>query len=300
VLSKRIRSAIGSTAFRGSWLAAWLLCGTQAVLAQDETAQDETAAAKASNIAEEFSDPLTTLPQIFLQDAYTPANYGTDAATNRVIARLIVPRVPSYSLLPFVQLIRPSVSLVTVPTGNGSSTRTEFGDIQLFDLGVIPWPGRETGLFMGLGPLFVLPTATHRTAGQGAWQVGPAFAAIYKGIPGLLLGALVQNPISFAYTSPDRDSVSTLLFQPVLLAYLGHGFYVKSADSTLSMGWREGSATILPVSLGFGYVSLRDGWPPINLFVSGEWTAYRQHAPIAPEWTVRTGVTVAFPQWRPW
>jgi hypothetical protein len=284
-----------------AWLAAWLVCWTQTLLAEDETsAPTGTVSAKTSNIAAEFSDPLTTLPQIFLQDAYTPANHGTDAATNRLIARMIVPRVPSSSLLPFVQLIRPSVSLVTVPTGKGSSTRTEFGDVQLFDLGVIPWPERETGLLMGLGPVFVFPTASHRTAGQRAWQVGPAFGAIYKGIPGLLFGALVQNPISFAYTSPDADSVSTLLFQPILLAYLGNGFYVKSADATLSRGWHDGAATILPVSLGIGYVSLRDGWPPVNVFVSGEWTAYRQHAPIAPEWTVRTGVTVAFPQWRPW
>ena len=41
-----------------------------------------------------------------------------------MIARVIVPRLPKYSLLPFVQLIRPSVSLVTVPTGRGGATET--------------------------------------------------------------------------------------------------------------------------------------------------------------------------------
>jgi hypothetical protein len=46
----------------------------------------------------EFSDPLTTLPQIFLQDAYTPENHGTEAQSNRVIAQAIVPRVPSSTL----------------------------------------------------------------------------------------------------------------------------------------------------------------------------------------------------------
>jgi hypothetical protein len=254
----------------------------------------------ASSIAAEFSDPLTTLPQIFLQDAYTVENDGTKAPTNRLIARAIVPRVPSSALLPFVQLIRPSVSLVTVPTGRGSSTRTELGDTQLFDLGVVPWPPRDTGLLMGVGPVFVFPTATDRSAGQGAWQAGPAFAAIYKGIPGLLLGGLIQNPISFAYSGRDRDAVSTLLVQPVVLAYLGRGFYVKSADATLSHGWHDGAATLLPVSLGIGYVLLRGDLPPINAFVSGEWTAYRRHAPIAPDWTVRLGLTVAFPHWRPW
>ena len=75
---------------------------------------------------------------------------------------------------------------------------------------------------------------------------------------------------------------------------------MKSADATLSRGWHDGSATILPVSLGLGYVMLREDLPPINVFASGEWTAYRRHAPVAPEWTVRLGLTVAFPQWRPW
>jgi hypothetical protein len=267
--------------------------------ARPAAAQDSDAA-RASTIAAEFSDPLTTLPQIFLQDAYTFENRGTKAPTNRLIARAIVPRVPSFALLPFVQLIRPSISLVTVPNGKGKSTRTEFGDVQLFDLGVIPWPGRETGLLMAVGPVFVFPTATHRSAGQGAWQVGPALGAIYKRIPGLLLGALVQNPISFAYTGKDRESVSTLLVQPVVLAYLGRGFYVKSADATLSHGWHDGASTLLPISLGLGYVLLRGDLPPINAFVSGEWTAYRRNAPVAPDWTVRLGLTVAFPDLRPW
>jgi len=263
-------------------------------------AQDQTPPPTAPSIAEEFSDPLTSLPQIFLNDAWTPENYGTDANTNRVNARLIVPRVPRMSLLPFVQLIRPSLSLVTVPTGNGNNTRTELGDTQLFDLAVIPWPSRESGLLMGVGPMFVFPTATHQTAGQGAWQVGPAFAAIYKGIPGLLLGALVQNPISFAYTSSNRDAVSTLLFQPIVMGYLGKGFYVKAADSTWSLGWRDGTARIIPVSFGLGYVMLREGLPPLNFFVSEEWTVYRENAPVAPQTTLRFGLTVAFPEFRPW
>jgi len=274
------------------------VAGATAVAAQEETG--DTATRAAAKVAAEFSDPLTTLPQIFLQDAWSPDVRGSDAQINRIIGRVIVPRVPRSSLLPFVQLIRPSFSVVTVPTGRGSQTRTEFGDIQLFDLGVLPWPRRETGLLMGFGPLFVFPTASHRSAGQNAWQAGPAFAAIYKGFPGFLLGALVQNPISFAYTRSDAEPVSTLLFQPVVLAYLGRGFYVKSADSTWTRSWYRNGSTVIPVSFGLGYVMLRDGLPPINAFVSGEWTAYRHDLPVAPEWTARFGLTVAFPEWRPW
>jgi hypothetical protein len=268
---------------------------------EQEEGQEPEQRSRAAKLAEEFSDPLTSLPQFFMQDAYSPSNFGTSAQTNRVIGRLIIPRVPRFSLFPFVQLVRPSFTLVTIPTGRGSATRTEFGDMQLFDLAVLPWPERKSsGLLMGVGPTFTFPTATYKTAGLGAWQVGPAFGAVYKGIPGIILGGLIQNPISFAYTSPSRQPVSTLLVQPVALAYLGHGFYVKSADSTWTLSWRHATATILPLSFGVGYVLLREDWPPVNLFVSGEWLAYRQLAPVVPQTTVRFGVTVAFPDYRPW
>ena len=101
---------------------------TAAAFAQAQDEEQEEQSPRARKLAEEFSDPLTTLPQIFTQDVYTPANYGTRAQANRFITRLIVPRLPRYSLFPLVQLVRPSFSLVTVPTGRGSTTRTAFGD----------------------------------------------------------------------------------------------------------------------------------------------------------------------------
>jgi hypothetical protein len=276
-----------------------LLAALLAIVAPVAFAQDEEPSLGVTRLAEEFSDPLTTLPQLFLQDAYTPSNYGIDASTNRVIARLIVPRLPKYSLFPFVQLVRPSLSLVTVPQPGGG-TRTEFGDMQLFDLAIIPWPGKDSGLFMGVGPVFVFPTATNRVAGQGAWQVGPAFGAVYKGLPEWLFGCLIQDPISFAYTSPHRPRVGVLTVQPILFRHIWGGLYVKSGDASWAFSWRQDSSITLPLSVGIGWVIVREGWSPINLFVSGEWMAYRHDAPVAPQTTVRFGMTVAFPQWRPW
>jgi hypothetical protein len=282
-----------------AFLAGLALFGALAAHAAAEE-QNESVETDASKLEKEFNDPLTTLPQIFIQDAYTPANYGTDAQTNRVIFRAIVPRIPRLSLLPLVQLVRPSFTLVTVPEGRGSATRTELGDTQLFDFAVLPGSSKERGLLLGAGPVFVFPTATDKTAGQGSWQAGPGFAAVYKGIPGILLGGLIQNPISFAYTSPDRSPTSTLLIQPILLTHVGWGFYLKSADATWAINWRRHSATTLPLSFGIGYVRVRGDLPPINLFVTGEWMAYRQFAPVAPQTTIRFGMTIAFPGWRWW
>ena len=153
--------------------------------------QGQTRSTPLETLEREFTDPLTTLPQVFLKDAFSPVNYGTEVQTNQVVGRAIIPRIPPNTLLPFVQLVRPTFSLVTVPTPGGG-TRTDFGDIQLFDLAVLPWPRAETGLRFGLGPTFVFPTATSKFAGQGAWQAGPACAAVYTGVPRLLIGFLLQ------------------------------------------------------------------------------------------------------------
>ena len=123
------------------WTVLWIM-GSLAYFAEAR-AQTPTLVGEEKLIAE-FTDPLTTLPQISIKDAFTPANFGTHVQTNQVIVRPIIPRVPRFSLFPFVQLIRPSLSLVTTPSPRGG-TRTEFGDMQLLDVAVLPWPPRETG-----------------------------------------------------------------------------------------------------------------------------------------------------------
>ena len=272
------------------WMTGPLVCSAQA------QAPDQ---AEEQKLIAEFTDPLTTLPQISIRDAFTPANFGTHVQTNQVIVRPIIPRLPRFSLFPLVQLIRPSFSLVTVPSARGGA-RTEFGDMQLLDVAVLPWPRRETGLVIGVGPTFVFPTATSRSAGQGAWQAGPAIAAVYQGIPWLVAGFVLQDPISFAYSSSNRPPQNTIEFQPVLAIHLWQGWYLRSAEATWVCGLHRHSPTVLPISLGIGDVIVRPGLPPLNFYVTGQWTIYRQFAPIAPQAGVNFGVILAFPEFRKW
>jgi len=277
------------------------ICVLSAILPLASFAQDQTAAELAAEekLIAQFTDPLTVLPQISVRDAFTPTNFGTNVQTNQVIVRPIIPRLPQYSLFPFVQLIRPTFTLVTVPYPKGD-TRTEFGDMQLFDLAVLPWPSRSTGLLMGAGPMFIFPTATSRSAGQGAWQAGPAFGAVYKGIPWLVGGFIVQDPISFAYTSRNRPPLNTILFQPVLALHVWEGWYLRSAEATWQVGLHHNSTTILPLSVGIGDVVVRRGLPPLNFFVTGQWTVYRQFVAVAPQTSVNFGMILAFPEFMSW
>ncbi len=272
-------------------------------------AQAQTTLSAEEKLEQDFTDPLTTLPQLIVRDSYTPANYGPctpqvlcfrNYETKQLTIRPVIPRIPPESLLPFSQLIRPTFALVTVPSSRGG-TRTEFGDLPMFDIAVLPWPDRKkTGLLIGVGPTFVFPTATSKSAGQGASQAGPALGAIYTGIPGLLVGFIAQNPVSFAYTSPNRLPQNTFEFQPVFALHLWDKWYLRSAEANWTMGWRRHYPTMLPLSIGLGRTIVRPGLPPMSFFVTGQWMAYRQYAPIAPQTTINFGLTVAFPQLRDW
>jgi len=277
---------------------AWILIACFVAMAQAITAKAQagpTPLTDEEKLEQDFTDPLTTLPQVLVRDSYTPSNYGTHLETNEAIIRPIIPRIPPNTLLPFPQLVRPTFALVTVPSSKGG-TRTEFGDLAVFDIVVLPWPDRQTtGLLVGIGPTFVFPTATSTSAGQGAWQAGPALGAIYSRIPGLLLGFVLQNPIAFAYTSAKRPRQNTLEFQPILALHLWRQWYLRSAEAEWSMGWHRRSPTMLPLSAGIGRTLVRPGMPPMSLFVTGQWMLYRQFAPRAPQTTINFGITMAFP-----
>jgi len=288
----------GSLINKGFQIAMWILslaiANVGIVRAQNAGPNGNT---KEEQLQQDFTDPLTTLPQVILRDSWSPAVFGTNVQTNQAIIRPLIPRIPPHVLLPLVQIVRPTVSLVTVPSSRGGS-RTEFGDTALFDLVVSPWPPRESGLLIGIGPAFIFPTATSRSAGQGAWQAGPAFGAIYRGVPGLLIGGIVQNTTSFAYSSAHRPPQNTLSFQPVVALHLMGQWYLRSAEATWTMGWHHGTATMLPLSIAVGRTIVATELPPMSIFAGAQWMVYRQFAPVAPQTTINFGLTVAFPRIR--
>ena len=73
------------------WLSTTILVILEAAIIQPGIAHAQTSQTSADLQAEEklereFTDPLTTLPQVVLRDSYTPANFGTLAATTASIS----------------------------------------------------------------------------------------------------------------------------------------------------------------------------------------------------------------------
>lgn len=152
-----------------------------------------------------------------------------------------------------------------------------------FNLAILPSPGGGTGLSIGVGPTLNFPTTARDNASvTPGGSLRPSERST-RAILGLVLGDVAQHRFSAHDTKRPHSPGSTRHFKPIALAYVGHGFYVKSSDSTWSHSWGDGDPTTPPLSFGIGYVSLRDGSSPINVSVSGEWIAYRHDALVAPQ-----------------
>jgi hypothetical protein len=247
-------------------------------------------------LAEQVVDPLSHLTQIQIKDPYTPAEYGTNAQPNTVQLRAIFAIRP-FSLIPVEQLVRPTIRVVTVPNGKGASTTTAYDDMQLLDLFVMPWPSSENTHFRwGIGSYFVFPTASSDRVGKGSWQMGPAGAFSYRGIPGLNIAGLFQQATSFAYTSSKSAPVSSLTFQPILSYQLGDDWYLKSSDATWTFNLRHNTSTTIPLSAGFGKTwDLSNGYA-VDTSASGEWTVYRRFASQTEQFTVNFQVALLLPK----
>ena len=59
------------------------------------TARAQTAPTPADieeeKLERDFTDPLSTLPQVVIRDSYTPTNLDTDLQTNQLIIRPLIP-----------------------------------------------------------------------------------------------------------------------------------------------------------------------------------------------------------------
>jgi hypothetical protein len=258
-------------------------------------ADPSTPADDGESLTERANDPTATLTQLQAKDFYTPSEFGTNSQPNSLLLRGILAIRP-HGPLDLEEIVRPTFQIVTDPLGKGSATRTGFGDSQLFDLFILPWPNaRETGFRWGVGPYFIFPTASWHGAGQGAWQLGPATAFRYRPFPHLVISALIQQATSFAYTSSRRTPVSSITLQPMITYELARGWYLSSNEATWTINFRHNTSTTIPFSLSLGRVWKFSNDAALNASISGEWMLYRQFAPQEEQFTLKFQMTLLLP-----
>ena len=194
-----------------------------------------------------------------------------------IIHRLIMP----VAYLPYDALLPASMP------GQGS------GDFGLSDTTYSAFvsPAKPGKLIWGVGPAITLPTASHKTLGEGKWNLGPT--AVFLTMEGpVVAGVLLQQQWSVAGDT-RRPDVSAGLVQPFFNYNLPKGWYLTTSP-IMNVNWNadRGQKWTVPVGGGVGRV-FEIGKQPVNVSAALYYNAIR---PVGAEpWVVRLAFTFLFP-----
>jgi len=231
--------------------------GTKAEAEVNELAAQKPApeaTPSASELANQINNPAAPVTFVQFRNVMIPNIPGTGGVTNALQIQPVIPIHKSKSL-PFLQLIKMTLPIASLPS---PVSKTGLGDLQFFDLVSI----KQSWGRWGFGPALVFPTATSKSLGAGKWQAGPSFAVIYTKVENLTMGAVFQNPISFAGDS-SRPAVSQLIITPTFTynvpgylvpGYWRHGWFVGLSDFNISFDWKNGGAGTIPIGPQIGRV----------------------------------------------
>jgi hypothetical protein len=169
-------------------------------------------------------------------------------------------------------LLRTDVPITT--THLGAETHTGLGDIYGQAL-YIPYLSRTFAFVTGTG--VVLPTATHKSLGQGKWQVAPLAVPVWflKRGKGFLY-VRFQDFISVAGVG-DRPDVHALFVNPTL-NYIPARRWLVHAEVESRTNWENNNRTDFRVGFGVGKVMTRrlflgiKGEVPFGATRPGDWT----------------------------
>lgn len=145
------------------------------------------------------------------------------------------------------------------------------------------------GLIWGVGPVFLLPTATDDYLGGGKFGLGPTAVALIQRND-WTIGAL-GNHVWSVTGSSNRQDISSTLLQPFVSYNLGHGRSVSlSLDSNYN--W-EASQWTLPLNLDVTQVfKIKD--QAMSIQVGGRY--YADGPSGSAKWGLRTTLTFMFPE----
>ncbi len=214
-----------------------------------------------------------------------------DRTRNTLNIQPVVPFHLSESVLLITRTIFPIIIQPDISTPN--LEESGLGDINPSFFFAPAKPGK---LIWGMGPTFVLPSATDRTLGSGKWSGGPGVVALVQ--PGKwTFGALVSNVWSFA-GQKSRPAVNAMSLQYFVNHNFSKGWYFASGP-VITRDWRaaDGDKWLVPFGGGFGRVT-RLGKQPLNWQITAYANVIRPDTLPSPRWQLRLQLTLLYPQKR--
>jgi len=245
----------------------------------------------AEDLAKKLANPVAELISVPLQNNFN-FNFGPlDGFNYTLNIEPVIPISLNEKWALYSRTIIPIISLNDV-TGPGNN-ETGLGDI-VQSLFLSPKEVKN-GIVWGIGPVFLLPTATDDVLGLKKWGAGPN-AVVLKMQGQWTYGALVNHVWSYAgegrEVPPGRDAdVSASFFQPFITYATKTGFSV-TIDAENTQDWNNdefGGFTALKFQkiVKFGKQMMQLGGGP-KIFYG--------NSPFIGDWGLQATVILLFPE----
>jgi len=265
-----------------------LLIGIAAAFGPPQSLAQQQAAggADADALARQLSNPVAALISVPLQLNYD-AGIGPTGDGDRwqLNAQPVIPITLNEDWNVISRTILPIIYQDVPPGGSDSG----IGDITQ-SLFFSPKKPTASGWILGVGPAFLLPTASKDVLGTEQWGIGPTAVALKQTGGGWTYGALVNHLVSVA-GEDDRADLNATFLQPFLSkGFSGGRTATINIESTYD--W-EGEAWNVPLNVSYSKVT-RIGNQMVSFAIGGR--AYLERPSGGPDWGARFVVTLLYPK----
>jgi hypothetical protein len=240
--------------------------------------------AEDADLAKKLANPIASLISVPIQSNYDfgigPGD-GTKSTTNiqpvipfelnqdwNLISRTILPVIDQQGILP-----------------GGAADEFGLGDtVQSFF-----FSPKTSSPIWGVGPVFLIPTATDSLLGSEQWGAGPTAVVLKQNGP-WTYGALANHLWGFA-ADDDRNEVNATFIQP-FVSYTTPKATTFSLNMENTYDWNSNQWTA-PVNFVVSQI-IKLGDQPVQFF--GGVRYYTAKPDGGPEWGLRFGLTFLFPK----
>ena len=249
------------------------------------TVSSATLHAQEADLAKKLANPISDLISLPIQSNY---DFGVGPGDGTKWTTNIQPVIPfgisedwnliSRTILPVID--QEGLSAV----GDGLDASGLGDTVQSFF-----FSPKESSPIWGVGPVFLIPTATDSILGTEKWGIGPT-AVVLKQEGPWTYGALANHLWDFA-GDDSRDSINATFLQP-FVAYITPTKTTFSLNLESTYDW-QGNQWTVPVNLVVSQL-LKIGDQPVQAFIGARY--YAEKPANGPEWGLRLGITFLFPR----